>query len=64
MIDDSISIGTHVAKIFKQLVDAQKCHDCGAFVPEGLGHYPNPERYIRVCSKCLPKYVPTSVGSD
>lgn len=57
-------LSTHIAKLFTQLLEAQKCHDCGAVVPNGMGHYPNPERYIRVCSTCLPKYVPTNVGSD
>lgn len=63
-LPDANSLGTHVMRLFKHLIDAQNCHDCGRFVPEGAGHYPNPNKYIRVCSKCLPNHIITNVGSD
>jgi hypothetical protein len=63
-LPDADPLSVHISKLINRLMDAQRCHDCGKLVPNGMGHYPNPAKYVRVCSACLPNHDIVNVASD
>lgn len=54
---DHDSLGAHITRVFKMLLEAQACHHCSKFVPEGAGKYPDPDKYVRLCDECFDKEI-------